>query len=338
MVEPVGVGVIGLGQWGAVHVAAYQALPHARVVAVADTAAARARRIADEHGVPRYYTGWQELIADPAVQAVSVVTPETLHRAPAVAAADHGKHVLVEKPLAATLADAAAIIHAAGRAGVILMPGHLLRFAAPYALIHQRIAAGELGNIQALYARRNRARLAHRHYLRAHPALVNTIHDIDVAMWLIGEPVRRVRAWHRHTQGLANPDAVWAVLEFANGAIASLESLWLLPDGAVREADDQLDVVGTKGSAHFSLPASQVSMHTPSRSDAPDTLYAPEVHDGIGSALCDELSHFARCVQLKTPPTVITPGDAYEALRVALAIVESATMERDVTIESPAIK
>jgi UDP-N-acetylglucosamine 3-dehydrogenase len=121
------VGVIGAGVMGERHARIYASLPDVELVAVCDTRADIARALAkDLDATP--YADFAELLRHPDVDAVSVCTPDDAHRAPCEAAAAAGKHVLVEKPLAMTVADAEAIITAATKTGVVLLVGHCLRF------------------------------------------------------------------------------------------------------------------------------------------------------------------------------------------------------------------
>jgi UDP-N-acetylglucosamine 3-dehydrogenase len=264
-----------------------------------------------------------------------VVTPEDTHAAPTIEAAKAGKHILVEKPLATTREEARSMIATARQAGVFLMPGHVLRFALQYAALHQHVSSGAIGRIVSVYARRNRARDFHRHYLRSHPALVNTVHDIDQVLWLVKQPVQRVRAWHRKVQGLANPEAVWAVLEFAGSTIAVLETMWLLPDGSGMHMDDQVEVIGEHGVAHLSMLPSRVHVWGEQGVSTLDAAYAPVISDALSGALRDELAYFVTCVATHQPPTIVTAEDGYKAIDIAIAIVESATTGKDVVLGQP---
>src|SRR5688500_10599892 len=114
----VGFGVIGVGTWGELHARVYGSTPGARLAAVCDADLPRAEKVAAACGAPKVYADYRELLKDPDVRAVSVVLPDFLHREAVVAAAEAGKHVLVEKPLATSVEDGRAMIDAARRAGV----------------------------------------------------------------------------------------------------------------------------------------------------------------------------------------------------------------------------
>ncbi|MEJ2556851.1 MAG: Gfo/Idh/MocA family oxidoreductase, partial [Anaerolineae bacterium] len=152
--EQVRLGIIGAGFMGGIHARIAAELAGTDVIAVADIDEARAISVAANYG-GQPYRDYQEMLARERLDAVIITTPETDHREPAVEAAEAGCHIFMEKPLAATLEDADAILQACQKAGVRLMTGYILRFEACYAKIHQAVAQGEIGTFLSGYARRN---------------------------------------------------------------------------------------------------------------------------------------------------------------------------------------
>lgn len=153
--ERIGVGLIGTGFMGKCHAMAYGAVkavfgdvPHVGRVALCDVDAAHAAKCADDFGFARSTTDWRGLMADPAIQLVSITSPNGLHRDMAVAALEAGKHVWCEKPMALTLADAEAMAAAAARAkgqATALGYGYLRNPALQFAA--QLIAEGAIGEV-----------------------------------------------------------------------------------------------------------------------------------------------------------------------------------------------
>jgi UDP-N-acetylglucosamine 3-dehydrogenase len=333
---PLQVGIVGLGAFGESHIQTYRGLPEVEVAAVASRSAARAREVAARYCIPRWYGNYDALIADPAIQAVSVTTAEAEHRAPAVAALAAGKHVLVEKPLATTLDDALALAAAARAARGILMPGHVLRFEAKYATLRAAVEAGELGRLVALDARRNRPRSAINTYARVHPAFVTAIHDLDIMLWLAGSPLRRVRALDRLADRDGGAHGVWALLEFASGVIGTIEAAWMVPSGAGLATDDAFSAIGTAGLARLQFDPPPLRIWRDTGQSAPDTSYEPRVHGLVTGALRDELAYFAACARRGEPPTVVTPEDGVLAVAAALALVESARRDTEIAVAWPA--
>jgi predicted dehydrogenase len=116
-----GVGIVGCGEISVAHHRAYRALPdHVELVALSDVVEATARRRAQEFGVERVYPDYHDLIADRRVDVVAVCTPHYLHASVAIAAAEAGKHVLVEKPMAMNVGEVNEMVEAARRSGVRL--------------------------------------------------------------------------------------------------------------------------------------------------------------------------------------------------------------------------
>ena len=148
--------VVGLGTFGSFHARVWSELPYTRLAAVCDRDAARAAALGAQYGVP-WYTDHRALLAQCSCEAVSVATPDHLHRQVAVDAARAGKHVLVEKPLATSREDVNAIVQAAKQNGVRVMCDLHNRVNPPFALARQRIAGGELGEVRSLYMRMNDA-------------------------------------------------------------------------------------------------------------------------------------------------------------------------------------
>jgi UDP-N-acetylglucosamine 3-dehydrogenase len=336
-VDRLRVGVVGLGAFGESHLRAYRGVPQVDVVAVASRSGGRAREVAGRYGVPQWHEGYQSLIDDPSIDAISVTTAETDHLAPTLGALAVGKHVLVEKPLAATLDDAVAMVEAARRSTAFLMPGHILRFEAKYAALKTAVAANQIGTIVSLSARRHRPRVLISSHRRVHPALVTAIHDVDVMLWLAGDRVKSVRAHHRLAQRMDDAHGLWALMKFEGGAIAVLETAWMLPDGAGLGTDDAFTVIGSTGLARvqFDFPAMRV--WTSAGAETPDVSYEPMLHGAVSGALRDELSAFATSALTGVKPTVVAPEDGLTALAVVLAAIESAERDVEVAVNYPTV-
>ena len=144
----IGIGIIGTGGIARAHAQAYLDMhPEVRLVAVADIDAAKARDAAAQWGVEHVFDDPRDLLALDAIDAVSVCTPTCAHSAPTIAALDAGKHVLVEKPMAATTAEARQMVAAAEQSGKLLMVEMKWRFMPELQAARQAIARGDLGRI-----------------------------------------------------------------------------------------------------------------------------------------------------------------------------------------------
>ena len=139
------VGIAGLGLVGDSHIRAYQSHPRAEVAAVCDLDGARAKAVAESYGIPRWYTSYAEMLADPGINTIEITTPTLLHAPMAVAAARAGKNILCEKPFCLTLAEGEAACAAAAAQGVRLAVGESYIFMTPIMKARALIEAGEIG-------------------------------------------------------------------------------------------------------------------------------------------------------------------------------------------------
>jgi phthalate 4,5-cis-dihydrodiol dehydrogenase len=194
------VGIIGAGFFGAKHAEAITRHDDVRLVAVCRSSADAVAAFAERHGGTPY-TRYQDLLADPRVDAVVIATPHATHEEIAVAAARAGKHVLLEKPMAPTAAACERIIAAFDAAGSALVVGHLTRFSRAYRLAKAMLDAGELGEIvTGISTMRKRWHEPNRrawHLDRQQGGgvlLTAGIHALDRLTWLVSAPVSSVSA------------------------------------------------------------------------------------------------------------------------------------------------
>jgi predicted dehydrogenase len=272
--------------------------------------------------------------AEIGLEAVCIVTVESEHLKPVEAAARARKHILVEKAMAHSVAEVEKMIAAARQADVILMPGHLLRFETRYAMIKEMLVNHELGSVASIQARRNRTKGNFKKYARAHPIFATSVHDIDVLLWYTQGGVHRVRGWQRNVQGSQTPDLVWGIIEFSNGVLGIIESTWLTPDAAGVFSNDMLQLITDKGIARLDLVDGGLSFRLESGYYVPDIIGAPRIRGHVEGSLAAELSYFLTCVVNGEKPQVITAEEAREGIRVAVALVESATKGQDVILNS----
>jgi predicted dehydrogenase len=277
-----GYGVIGLGFFGEKHAEVAANLPGVELRAVCTRSDQRRREIKERLRVPRDYRDYHELLADPEIEAVSVATHVDDHAEPAIAALRAGKHVLLEKPMARTVADCDRIIAAAREADRILMVGHICRFNPRYALAQERARKGELGRIVSMYARRNIPAARSKTVLeKIGPLLGDGFHDTDLMLWLSGARIVSVYAQTLSVRGLPHPDLGWAMYRFDSGAIGVIEDVWLLPEGTPFRIHEQLEVIGTEGALYIQGSDLNLTVQTRQGLDCPDTLYWPVVHGEV---------------------------------------------------------
>jgi predicted dehydrogenase len=222
----VGVAVVGLGYWGPNLVRNLYELPEAEVVSVCDMRTDRLEGIRRRYPTIEGCTRFEQVLADPRIDAVVVATPVGTHFELALSALMAGKHVFVEKPLAASSASATALIAYAQERELVLMPGHTFLYSPPVNTIRSLIAQGELGEIYFVSASRVN--------LGLHQADVSVAwdlgpHDFSILRYWLDETPTHVSAMSRSCVLPGTPDVVFIDLEFASGTIAHVELSWLAP-------------------------------------------------------------------------------------------------------------
>jgi predicted dehydrogenase len=249
------VAFFGCGWIQDFHARGVLAFPGAELVAVANHREETARAFADRHGIARVTTDWERLAADGNVDAAIVATPNAFHAPQSIALLRNGKHVLVEKPMASSVAECDRMIEAARRSGAYLMVAHCWRFRDEVIAMRDRIAAGGFGTVV-----KTRGYGVHAGWgpsgwftdpaLSGGGALVDMgVHAIDTARFLLGDPdPARVCAVvaTRYADGRYTVDDDGILLiSWSNGTNSIVESGWWQPHLGGLEADTE--VYGTRG-------------------------------------------------------------------------------------------
>ncbi len=247
-------GIIGTGMIAGMHAEALSWIPGAELVAVYDCDPGKARNFAEKYHC-RSTADLQELLRSE-VEAVTIATPSGLHGEVAIPAARAGKHILCEKPLEVTPEKVDAIVSACAEAGVLLSAVFQSRFSSAVQIIQQALEAGRFGALTLVSASIRWYR-APEYYQNAGwrgtwsldggGALMNQgIHTVDL-LTCFGGPVRRVtgRCANRLHAGIEVEDTAVGVVEFANGALGTVEASTACAPGLPR----RVEVSGTRGSA-----------------------------------------------------------------------------------------
>ncbi|MEA3400265.1 MAG: Gfo/Idh/MocA family oxidoreductase [Armatimonadota bacterium] len=240
MSEQIGMGVIGCGGIAGAHLPAYEAVDELRTVAVCDIDEEAARRAAEAHDVPAVYTDWGDLLGDEAVDAVSVLLPHHLHRDAAVAAAEAGKHVLCEKPMAVSLQEADDMIAAAEAAGVVLMIAQILRFRQANIRARELIGEGAVGEVRNVLRRRlGRSEGFRSEWARRPEEAGGWVlygygsHEVDMILWLTQAGATDVYAQARRNNPYWNDiDELTVQMALGDGAMATYQHSLNTPFGA----------------------------------------------------------------------------------------------------------
>jgi predicted dehydrogenase len=321
------VGLLGAGLIAGVHAHAYRASPGVRLVAVADPVPGKADRIADRYGakvVPDL-----PALLDLGVDVVDVCTPPTVHADATVTALEAGRHVICEKPVARTMADARRVVAAADAAPGLLAIGQVSRFEPDHKAARDLVDAGEIGEVRLLKHSTTSMLPGWTEggwltdpATSGGPLVDQAVHSFDYARWVIGGRAVRVHAMAADS-GAGPATYALATVRYASGAIAHVECGWAHPPA--RGFKLATEIVGTKGRITWSYDHLMSGVLYPREGDA-------EWWDALvdrGFAL--ELRTFFDA--MRTGGTSPVPArDATESLRTALAARESARTGRTVDL------
>jgi predicted dehydrogenase len=328
-------GVIGLGWFGEKHCEALSGISTVELHSLCTRTVSRLEALGKTFGVKRLYTDYHEMLADPELEAVSIVTMWDQHTAPTLAALRAGKHVFLEKPMASTLEDCRQIVKATKAATSFFMVGHICRFNPRYAAAKQAIAEGRIGRIVSLYARRNiPAAIGASVLPKIGPIIGDGVHDTDLMLWYTGASIVSAYAQTVDVRHLQHPDLGWTMYRFDTGATGVLEDVWFLPDTTAFQIDERMEIIGTEGSIHIHETHPNLSICDKDGWHSPDTTYWPELHGVRAGALREELSYFVRCILEGKRPTVITPEESLRAVEACLAAERSAASGRVVRLRA----
>jgi myo-inositol 2-dehydrogenase/D-chiro-inositol 1-dehydrogenase len=340
------IGLIGAGFIGKAHASRYAEERDVEARTVAASRGDRARGLAEIIGAPNWTTSWQEVVADPEVDAVDVCTPNDLHYPVIMSAIEHGKPFLVEKPLARSLEEGRKVVEAQERAGVLGVYGENMRFAPAYLKAKEIIDEDGIGPVIMLRINEIHNGPFHSEWFwdgqrTGGGALIDMgIHGLFVAEWLASDRVEYVSAdvgtlkWHERCRHGAE-DTAFAILRFGRGALAELVNSWAATTGL----DVRVEVYGTEGSIFLdsSREAAGLKVYSEGgygrRLDA-EARERPHVAPTVGwsapipdewhvHGLANEIRHFLACLRGEAEPAC-TPRDGMRALELVDAIYRAA--------------
>jgi predicted dehydrogenase len=342
--DKVGFAIAGSGMGAVTHAVELQHIEGAELVAVSSRSEDRARQFAESYGAKRWYSDYRRLLDDKDVDVVVIVTPNGLHLEHAAAAAEAGKHVVVEKPLETTVERAWEIVQTCRKHGVMLSVIYQMRFCKASQRIKQAIDAGLFGKLilcdaidkeyrePAYYA--NDPWRGDRVMAGGGCLTLQSTHLIDLMQWFMG-PVDKVFAKQRTAvHDIEVEDLVIAMLTFRNGAIGTITS----STGIFPAHKHLVEVNGENGSAimngeyddllFWELKGSDDKTDFPpdfKLSDITDPHFYPTLRHRY------QLIDIVDAIKRKRPPA-ITGEEGMKAMIIKQAIYESAKAGREIEV------
>lgn len=346
MTAPLKVGLVGAGGIAGAHLPAYKEYQDSvQLVAVCDVVEAAAARRAAEMGNVPYFTAIDQMLREVELDAVDICTTHIQHAPLALTAMAAGKHVLVEKPMACSMAECHSMVDAAERADVTFMVAQMQRFNPSYRGLKRLLDSGELGTIRAVRldamqngpdGLRNNSWLLDGREAGGGVVISVAVHKIDLMRFLIGD-VKRVTAVTRMAHpGFVNDaeDYAVALLEFENGAIGELFGTY---SGFRQPWAEMFMIFGDDGTVHavpehgnYGGPAlAATRRRLPELGEFRNMFSGFEPVEALQEELptqapfINEILHFAECCRNRTEP-LSSGRDNLGTMKVVFGIYESA--------------
>lgn len=336
--------LVGAGRFGALHGRAWKEAG-VELVGVCDLDLARLAEVARRLEVKESGTDAAEMFVRLQPDIAVVASDESTHSCLSLLALKAGAHVFVEKPLALSAGQAWEVHRTASSADREVVVGQISRFSVSHQRLRDGVRAGRIGRLCALRLRRDFSRAWFQSFgSRVHPVWESCIHDVDIAVAIADERVRRVTAVQSEAAGDAAPSIVSAHLEFRDGVIATIESAWLVPASApdtlnvgplelVGSIIAEAEVLGLDGVMRHRLPDEGVVEWTSEGASAPDLSLWPEVDGRIGGALRREVSYALDVFAGRRAPDLVPLEAVCWAVEATEAIERSLHGHCVVTIE-----
>lgn len=332
----VGIGVIGLGRMGQVYAThTARQIEGATLVAAADPRQEVLDRFTTQVAGVEAFAHYQDLLAHPQVQGVIIASPTSTHREVVIEAAEAGKAIFCEKPLALSLEATDEIIAAVQRAGVPLQVGFMRRFDRGYAEAKRKIDAGAIGQPVTI---RSIGRDPHRTSLEfADPAVSGglivdmAIHDFDSIRWLMADDIQRVYTEvaalvYPELQGVGDVDNAMINVRFQGGGLGNVE----VSRTAIYGYDIRCEVVGAQGTIEIGYLRETPILVLNKEGVIHDVV--PHFPQRFGPAYTAQIEHFVECLLHDRQPA-ISAEDARAALQACLAATLSQREGRVVYVE-----
>ena len=251
-------GIVGLGNLGKRYITLMDQESRTECIGIYDIDREKVRRISKETGL-KGFASLQELLEAEGLNFVYIATPDFAHKEPVLEAASRGLDILVEKPLATSVADAQEMLNAVKKAGVKAQIAFSNRFNQPFVVAKREVEEGRLGDILSINTRLSNTLMVPTRMLswaaKSSPAWFLMSHTMDVAYWLHQKEAKTVYATGVKKvlveKGIDTWDSLQVAVKYEDGTQGFFESMWVLPEGKPLIVDFKFVMVGTKGAVEI---------------------------------------------------------------------------------------
>lgn len=325
------VGIIGAGGMGRVHADCWSKIDDVKIQAICDIEVDKAEALAEIYNADVFDSS-NDVIKRSDIDIIDICTPTPFHADDVISALKSGKHTICEKPIARTLESAREIVKIAREVEVKFMTAHVLRFFPEFATAKNLVDRGAIGIPRMARMKRGGPYPVGKWndwYSKVEMSggcLVDTgIHDFDFLRWIFGD-AERVYASAITWKNILHKDYGLATIRFKSRAMAQVEITWANPPGTPLKVGYEL--IGTEGMLTYDNYSS-TSLRVMREGEITNnfSMESPIAE----SPYLTEIKHFVQCIKENKEP-LITPEDAYRALEIALACIESARTNRPVSV------
>ena len=350
-VEGPRIGIVGAGNIASLNVAGYLEDDRCKVAAVCDPHEGRAEEAAAAWGVPSAYTSLEELLSDPSIDALEILTPTNLHHDHVIAAAEAGKHVSCQKPLANSVDEGRAMAAAAEAAGTILRVSECFRHYPPLVLAKRLIAEGAIGNpshvrIKTVVGQTDsafQAGLTSDGYVwrlnNQSPGghlFDDMVHKYAMALWLVDQDIVSVQSVVRRRDLFFEPCA--AIFEYEDPGLIGVMEVHYAPQMYMRSsyygADEFFEIQGDEGMLWVTRATGEMLDLAPvvlyrGRDNDISTTEFRDVDADWASGFTRSSAHFIESLLAGTP-AAMSPAEAVKVLQLCFSVYAAADTRRPV--------
>lgn len=335
MNDTVKTAIIGAGRWGQVMIDAWQKNPNVSIEAVCDLNEDQAKRVAGQYNIGKAYSDIAEMFQSTEIDAVGIATPDFAHRDPVVTSLEHGKHVLVQKPMATNVQDCQAMVKAQEASGAYLMVDFQHRWGIGHREAKIAVNSDSFGKPV-----HGRIRMSNKQSVplemlswsgQSNVLWFIGTHTLDLLRYILGaEPVRVFAASESNilrAKGPETEDFFQSMIQFDNGAWIQMENSWVLPAGGAMTNETDLIIYGANESVEVKQsPTNLVVKSTETGTEIPDGARADITARHVS------INHFIDCIREGVAPSV-TGFDGLMNTAALVAIEKSARTGQPVLIE-----